>query len=473
MHWKPNRHSHLTVQEQIIDWIKARIERGDWTVGTKIPTQRQLATQFRVNRSTVQLVLDELKADGLLEAKMGSGVFVANNSWNVLLDKAQPNWQQHIESSIYKPNYHTIQLINENEQLDHIIRLGTGELAPELLPTKQIEQSLKAITLESKAIGYSSPQGNEKLREILCHYLKKRGITAAPENILIVSGALQALQLIAIGLLEEESIIFQEQPSYLNSVHPFQSAGMRMISVSRDAHLKDHLRTLKRKRQSIFYCVPTLHNPTGGNWSVDEKKNLYNTCRELQIPIIEDDVYHELLFESSSPAIKSFDTSGQVLYLGSVSKTLSPGLRIGWVVAPSPVIKRLADIKMQTDYGSSAFSQEIVAHWLSTGLYEKHLIKLREQLKERAAFVEELLEQKFHNIATWKKSEGGFYIWLRFHEPIVNKALFLNLLNENVLINPGYIYATRDLHHIRLSYAYAPLAKLKEGLTILEELCRH
>lgn len=129
-------------------------------------------------------------------------------------------------------------------------------------------------------------------------------------------------------------------------MHPFQSAGMRMISILRDTHLTDHLRSLKRKRQSLFYCIPTLHNPTGRNWLWEEKKSLYNACKKLQIPIIEDDVYHELLFESASPAIKSFDTTGQVLYIGSVSKTLSPGLRIGWVVAPSPVIRRLADIKM-------------------------------------------------------------------------------------------------------------------------------
>ena len=113
MKWKPSSDSHLTFHEQIVDWIKSRIEIGDWTVGTKLPTQRQLATQFNVNRSTVQLALDELKADGLLQSKMGSGVFVANNSWNVLLNKAQPNWKQHIESSIHRPNYHTIQLINE------------------------------------------------------------------------------------------------------------------------------------------------------------------------------------------------------------------------------------------------------------------------------------------------------------------------------------------------------------------------
>ncbi|RTQ89079.1 PLP-dependent aminotransferase family protein [Lysinibacillus telephonicus] len=472
MKWKPSRLSHLTIQEQIVDWIKSRIECGDWTVGTKIPTQRQLAAQFNVNRSTVQLAIEELKADGMLESKMGSGVFVANNSWNVLLDRSQPNWQQHIESSIYKPNYRTIQLINEYEQYDHVIRLGTGELSPELLPTKQIEQSLKVISLDAKSIGYSSPQGSLKLREILCNYLKKRDIQTSPENILIVSGALQALQLIAMGLLEEGSVVFHEQPSYLNSVHPFQSAGMHMIPVSRNPNLSDNMRTLKRKRQSLYYCVPTLHNPTGYNWSLEEKKNLYNVCNELQIPIIEDDVYHELLFEPTSPAIKSFDASGQVLYIGSVSKTLSPGLRIGWIVAPSPVIERLADIKMQTDYGSSAFSQEIVAHWISTGLYERHLVTLREQLKRRAIFVENILDQQFKEIATWRKSEGGFYIWLRFNEPIVNKRLFLDLLNQNVLINPGYIYDSGDLHHIRLSYAYASLEELNIALTYLLEHAR-
>ena len=153
-----------------------------------------------------------------------------------------------------------------------------------------------------------------------------------------------------------------------------------------------------------------------------------------------------------------------------MSKTFSPGLRIGWIVGPTPVIERLADIKMQTDYGSSAFSQEIVSHWISTGLYEKHLMNLREQLKSRALFTETILEDHFREIATWKKSEGGFYIWLRFNKPIVNKALFLNLLNKNILINPGYIYDSSDLHHIRLSYAYASLEEIQEGLTNLRAI---
>ncbi|CAD2071490.1 aminotransferase-like domain-containing protein [Jeotgalicoccus meleagridis] len=470
MHWKPDRSSHLTIHTQIIEWIKSRIDRGDWLIGTKLPTQRHLAELLGVNRSTINNVMEELKAAGLIESKIGSGTYVSNNSWNVLLSKSQPNWQQHIEMSIHKANYHTIQLINDYEQKEDIIRLGTGELSPDLLPSKKIEESLKEIQLDGRAIGYSEPQGSKKLRRILSDYLNKRGIQANIDNILIVSGALQTLQLVSLGLLEENSIIFQEAPSYLNSIHTFQSAGMNMIAVHRNAELKSTLRNIKKKKQSLFYCSPTLQNPSGGNWSMEERQNFYDTCKELKIPIIEDDVYHELLFEQSlRPTLKSIDDSGLVLYLGSVSKTLSPGLRIGWVVGPEAVIKRLADIKMQTDYGSSAISQEIVSYFLSSGMYETHLSDLREKLKERAEFTERILAENFSDIATWKKPKGGFYIWLRFNKAIVNKQLFLNLIKRNILINPGYIYDSTDYHHIRLSYAYASFEELETGLAILKE----
>ncbi|MFJ5772500.1 PLP-dependent aminotransferase family protein [Psychrobacillus sp. NPDC093180] len=467
MNWKPDRHSHLSLHIQIVDWMTTLISRGEWTVGMKLPPQRKLAELLGVNRSTIIEVLDELKADGLLEMKRGAGTFVSNNSWNMLLNKSQPNWHKHIEASIHKPNYHTIQLINEYEQDSSMIRLGTGELSPELLPTKLLEQSLQSISLNARDIGYSEPKGSKRLRIILSDYLKKRGIHTSPESILIVSGALQALQLISVGLLEQQSIIFQEHPSYLNSVHPFQSAGMQMVSVEQNEHLAKTLKAARGKKQSLFYTIPTLHNPIGSSLTIEERQRLLDICTALQIPIVEDDVYHELLFEESPPAMKSLDQTGQVLYIGSVSKTLSPGLRIGWVVAPEAVINRLADIKMQTDYGSSAFSQEIVAYWLSSGLYEEHVTRLRQQLKERALFIETILEKDFGRIATWEKSKGGFYIWLRFNKPLVNKTLFLKLIKQNVLINPGYIYDSQDLHHIRLSYAYANLEELKERLHIL------
>jgi len=469
MSWRPTKQGEMTLQQQIIQWITRHIERGDWVAGTKLPTQRQLAMQFGVNRSTVQQALEELKSAGILEAKVGSGIYVADNSWHSLITQTQPNWQKYIDTSLHKPNYHTIQLINEYEQRNDVIRLGTGELAPSLLPTADIEASLKELSLHPKALGYSSPQGNDRLRAAICEYVKKRGIHVKPQNICIVSGALQALQLIAVGLLEQGAIVFQDQTSYLNSVHPFQSVGMQMMAIHRGEQLAQTLAQQKRKRQAVYYAVPTLNNPTGEVWTTHDKKQLYEACKASRIPIIEDDVYHELLFEAATPPLKSMDDSGQVLYIGSVSKTLSPGLRIGWLIGPTTVIERLADIKMQTDYGSSAISQEIVLHWLQSGKYEKHIENLRQKLQRRAHYVENILKEKFNDLADWNKPKGGFYIWLKFHKPIVDKELFTKLLYRQVLINPGYIYDPQDAHHIRLSYAYGTYEELQSGLEKLYE----
>lgn len=469
MEWKPIKESYQTYHTQIVNWFTERIACGDFPSGMKCPSQRTLAVQFDVNRSTINTAMEELKANGLLETAVGSGTFIARNPWPYLL--SQPKWQQQINASIHKPNIETIQLINDYEQRQDMIRLGTGELALELLPTQALENSLKNITLSPQAIGYSEPQGNQELRENLCIHLKKRGIETTADNILIISGALQAFQLTAVGLLEPGSFIFQQKASYLNSIHPFQSAGMHLYGIDNPSNLHDTLAQLKRNRHGLFYAIPTLENPTGRIWTEKEKRDVYDICSKLSIPILEDDVYGELLFdEAKSRPIKTLDQTGQVLYVGSVSKTISPGLRIGWIVGPKTVIRRLADIKMQTDYGSSAFSQAILTHWLTTGLYEKSLVTLRQQLKIRADFLEQLLVKYFHHIATWTSPKGGFYIWLKFSEPVITKALFTTMLEQKIIIHPGYVYQPNDFHHLRLSYAYATFEQMEIGIQKLASL---
>lgn len=464
MHWQPDRTSKLSLTAQITDWMMTQIASGAWPVQYRIPPQRRLAATLGVNRSTIQEVIEELKTEGMLHSKIGAGTFVTSSSWDMLTKQKQPNWPRYIEASIHKPNYETIQLINEFEQHEAFIRLSTGELAPSLIPTDMISTSLKNITLDGKMLGYSSPQGSLNLRRAICEYVKRRGIDTTPEHICIVSGGLQALQLIALGLLETGSVVYQEKASYLHSVHPFQSFGMQL----KDMDITNTMPKMPKQKKAIAYTIPTLNNPTGVVWSLEQRQQFYAHCTAEQLPIIEDDVYHELLFDEQIPAIKSLDAAHQVLYLGSVSKTLSPGLRIGWVIASPAVIKRLADVKMQMDYGSSAISQEIVAHWLTSGLYDAHVTDLRDILQQRAHIMEQLL-QPFQEIASWQSAQGGFYIWLKFNEPIVTTTFFHQLLKRHVLINPGYIYTPHDAHHIRLSYAYADEQQLEQGLAILLE----
>ncbi|WP_314585790.1 PLP-dependent aminotransferase family protein [Paenibacillus terrigena] len=169
------------------------------------------------------------------------------------------------------------------------------------------------------------------------------------------------------------------------------------------------------------------------------------------------------------PPLKSRDHSGTVLYLGSMSKTLSPGLRIGWIIGPEAVIHRLADLKMKMDYGASSLSQWAVTAWLESGLYAKHLEQVRASLRLRRDHMLRLLAAHLSDVASCEASTGGFYIWLRITIDFSIKALFDKALTQGVLLNPGHLYDRADTQHIRLSYAYASMDQMEKGDTYFSE----
>jgi len=315
------------------------------------------------------------------------------------------------------------------------------------------------------------------LQEALCDHLKKKDIHVSPQNILIVSGALQGFQLITMGLLQMGSTVFVEKPSYLYSLQILQTLGMRRVGIPIDKDgiiSRDIPSQIPKNHASILYTIPNFQNPTGTVMSMERRKELLNVCYNSKLPIIEDDVYGDLWIDEEPPkSLKSMDEIGNVLYVGSVSKTLSPGLRIGWVVGPETVINRLADIKMQMDYGSSSVSQLIVAKWLSSGLYDKHLIEVRKELKKRRDFTIELLETYYSDLATWDIPMGGSYIWITLKDSLSMYRIFEAAFHEKILFNPGYIYESTSNNAFRISYSFASYDQLKDGLIRLSEIIRN
>lgn len=201
------------------------------------------------------------------------------------------------------------------------------------------------------------------------------------------------------------------------------------------------------------------------------RMELMTVSEEASLPIIEDDVYGELWFDEEPPApLKAHDTQGNMIYIGSVSKSLSPGLRIGWVVGPEPVINRLADIKMKTDYGSSSISQHLVEKCIRSGMYQTFIEQTRIRLKERRDFVVGLLNKYFVHIATWKIPRGGFYIWLELKGDVSITKLFHLAQKDGILLNPGMVYDKLDQNHLRISYSYASKGELERGLRRVAEL---
>ena len=474
--WTPNKKASMPLYEQITTYIKRKIAIGEWSVNSKLPPQRLLARLFQVNRSTLITALDELIANGILESKRGSGTWVANNTWSLLTSKEPINWNTYVDGGTLFPNFDTVQEINRSEFNPNFIRLGTGELSPEMFPTDMMRVILSKLPNQIKSLGYEEPKGLLSLRQQISSYVMSFGIQASPASIMIVSGALQALQLICLGLLPKGSTILLEKPSYLFSLKSFQSMNINFSGIPLDNEgilLPPIAYQKKHTNASLLYTNPCFHNPTGILMTNKRRNDLINLCHEAQLPIIEDDVYRELWIDSPPPPpLKALEKSGLVTYIGSLSKSLSPGLRIGWIIGPEPVIERLADLKMQNDYGSSSLSQWAAAEWFVSGLYQRHLNQTRNQLKIRRDATCRLLDIYFSDIATWNIPQGGFYIWLKLDQPVSMQQLFKTAWNHNLLINPGNIYDYLSNQHLRISYAYASLPDLKDGLCRLSILIK-
>ncbi len=472
--WLLERDGMIPLYRQIEQQLRQRISNGEWPVGTRLPSQRKLAEQLGVNRSTITQALDELASWGMVEGNKGGGTRVVNNTWNRLA-AATIDWDSYVESGAHQPNLPAIRQINEAEYDPSIIRTGTGEPGPDLLPTERVRRIL-ADTSDEPFLGYEEPKGSLRLREQIVQYAAQQGISCSTESILIVSGALQALQLIAVGLLQRPSCIVAETPSYIQSVRVFQSAGIGVHAVQMDEHgiQINHLQQqIAEHHPGLLYTIPTFHNPTGTILSSERRAELLELSSSLSLPLIEDDVYRELwLDEEPPPPLKSQDRQGNILYLGSLSKMMSPGIRVGWIIAPVPVIDRLADIKMQTDYGSSGLSQYVAARWLADGHQEQHQIWVRQQLRTRRARLLAALDQYFGDIAQWNVPAGGFYIWLRLPTNVNVHRLFTLALREQILIHPGYMYDRQASHHIRLSYSYADMKQLEQSIYRLRQLVK-
>ena len=472
INWRPDKTHPMPLHLQIVGYMKDKITSNEWSVGTKLPSQRTLAELFAVNRSTIIAAMDELAAEGIIKGNTGGGTKIINNTWNLM--NQTYNWNGYISSGNHQPNQMIVQQINEAESDPGMIRMGSCEPASELIPQEKIQSILKKLSVASQPLGYEEPRGSLFLREEICKYLETIGITANPSSVLITSGALQGLQLISLGLLHPNSTVYLEKPSYLYSLRTFQSFGMQLSGIPSEEtgmNIKKLAEMNKNKKGSIVFTIPTFHNPTGTVMPLEKRKELIHFCEKEGLPIIEDDVYREIWFEDSPPPpLKSLDSSGLVLYVGGISKNLSPGLRIGWVVGPEPIITRLSDIKMQSDYGSSSLSQNVAAELFASGLYEAHNHNLRKKVKIRRDTALAALNEFFQKTATWNIPTGGYFIWLKLNRPISMHQLFVKALSRKVLIHPGDLYEYRSNQHIRISYSNASLGDIRQGIRILSEL---
>ena len=458
--------------QEIIDDLIKSINDGILEAGMKLPSQRVLAEKYEVNRTTIIHVLEILKSKGILETKERKGIYVADNQWNTYIQN-NISWQSYIGNNASKNNQYYIQEINRCEFIEGIQRLGTGELSPRLIPNEILKNIITEDNRNHLTTNYEEPKGNIHLRNQIKEFMSKRGIECNIEEICVTSGALQGLKLISDGLLTPQSKILVETPSYINSIRTWHAIQSKLIALPIE-YIKNNINAIFKEDEdysnSILYCNPTLHNPTSNTYTVIEKNKLLEQSKEKGIPIVEDDIYSELWFGNNIPkSLKQLDKNNNVIYIGSLSKTVSPGLRIGWIIGNENVIEHLADLKMQNDYGASSVSQFIAARWLES-YHEAHIDSLKTALLKRKNIMCEVLYKYFSDIGYWDEPQGSFYIWFKFRKKINMKKLFQLALEENILINPGEIYSNSDKGKIRFSYSYIDEEMIEPSIKRLREI---
>jgi 2-aminoadipate transaminase len=455
--------------------------------GVKLPATRELARELGVNRTTVALAYDELVAAGWCRAHVGQGTFVADLApagtgaarpiaprfdWTGLLSKGA---QVIAADARRRLSYSQVP-----RPAPGAISFAGGMPDAGLFPTDAFRRVLNRVIRDEgrELLQYYPARGYPPLREHLAGYLLRFGLEARPDEILIVNGSQQGFDLVARTLLDPGDFVALEQPSYPRAMRVFRSYGAQLLPVPMEAGGLDvdYLeRLLERQSPKLVYCQPSAHNPTGLNMSAGARQKLVDLAGRHRLPIVEDGFDGTLFYGERPPApLKSLDVSGLVIYIGTFSKILFPGLRLGWIVAPTDLVERLEMAKDLADIHTSPIIQAAVYHFCRQRLLERHQARvLRESARRRNALLAALARRMPAGV-TWTESQGGFSLLLSLAPGMDAASLLEQATDRGVIFTPGNAFFVDGggEHTLRLSFSSIPVSQIDEGVKRLAETIR-
>ena len=342
-----------------------------------------------------------------------------------------------------------------------IVSFAGGLPAPESFPVEALARALSDVLEKDSAaaLQYSTTEGHRPLREWIAARMRFRGLNASSERVLITSGSQQGIDLVARIFLDAGDPVVVENPCYLAALQTFSGAQARLVPVGSDdegMRVDEVDRAVKREHPKLIYVVSDFHNPKGTSLSAARRAQLLEIARRYQVPILEDDPYGELRYRGEPrPPIASMDDEGLVIYLSTFSKTISPGLRIGWVVAPEEVIAALVIAKQSIDLHTSTLMQHAVSRMLASFDYPAHLNRLRSLYGARCDAMLQALESYFPPTARWTRPEGGLFVWAQLPRGVNGEELLGEALAEHVAFVPGapfFAHRARE-NFIRLNFS--------------------
>lgn len=399
----------------------------------------------------------------------------------------QTLWEQRYAQRTQRMASSAIRELLKLTEKPDIISFAGGLPAPDVFPVEEISAACTRVLAESgaQALQYSTTEGYLPLREMIARHTARFGLNVTPDNVMITSGSQQALDLLGKIFVNPGDRILVESPTYLGALQAWRAYGAEFVSVPSDADGMDTeaLEAALRSGPKFIYVLPNFQNPTGVTMPLERRKRLVELADRYGVPIIEDDPYGQLRFEGEHlPAVVVLDGEyqedcstcyrGNVIYLSTFSKTLAPGLRLAWVIAPPDVIRKLVMAKQGTDLHTATLSQMIAFDVARGGFLDRHIRTIRSVYRERRDTMLAAMDRSFPPGVRWTHPQGGLFLWGMLPEWLDSAEVLKLAIERKVAFVPGAAFFPNGGGHntMRLNFSYSQPELIETGITRLGEV---
>ncbi|MFA6212240.1 MAG: PLP-dependent aminotransferase family protein [Candidatus Obscuribacterales bacterium] len=487
-----NGSGSMYVYARIVELLKSAIEDGRLKAGDRLPTNRELAAHLKVDRSTVARAYLELAQLGFIASQVGRGTFVSGvsgvSSASSTLPTGELNWPERF--SRYADGLNSsIKKLPQLASGDDFISFAGGIPSQDSYPSDDFQKIVLDLLGGGRGAAmfdYSPFAGEPDLRLAVTSHLALRGISLHDHELLILSGSQQGIDLVANLLINPGDYVLVEEPTYFWAISNFKARQAQLVGCPLDSEGID-LATVEahliRYQPKFIYVMPNSQNPTGITMSLARRKGLLALALKYQTPILEDDFSGDLVYGADPlPSLRTLaaELSGGeniVIYQGTFSKALCPGIRLGWLVGPQEVIDRLSFAKRTSDLATNSMVQVILTEFLQKGLYQEHLSKVNRIYGQRRDAILAALAEEFKSYpeVSWTSPTGGLFIWLTLPKGTSNRDLLEFAVAEKVVFSPGdicFVDAGESLNHIRLCFIQNSEVKIADGIKRLAQALR-
>jgi DNA-binding transcriptional MocR family regulator len=447
---------------QLGDALAAAVAVGDLHPGERLPSERDLADQLGLSRTTVVNAYRELASRGLVRGHVGRGTFICADPTPT---DAPFAWRGKVALGAQRTLDQTLRTLVVSPPNADTISFAAGLTALDQFPLDTYRALSDAILARNaNALGLGPSEGQPALRRALAARLGVR-----LEQVLILAGAQQGIDIVARCLLDPGDTVVMDRPGYLGAIQIFRATGASVVGWRSEEGALDELEDLiLRYRPKLIYTNATFQNPTGAVLPLATRRDLLELAARYHLPILEDEPYRDLYYSTPPPpALRELDEHGLVIGLGTFSKTFAPGLRLGWLAAPEPIVDQLALIKGRSDVFCAGLPQLVMAEFLISRRYDEHLQRLRGELSRRhRAMLTALDEFTPPGMITTRPVNGGLYLWARLGHGVATHDLLPVAQRLGVRFVDGErFYADgAGRHDMRLCFTGVPPARIPEGV---------